>query len=144
MAMRHKTKIIAAVLLVGLLLPAFAQPADTAHDAEKQSLVEKVASWYMDNMNYGTITLLMTIESSFIPLPSEIVVPPAAYKASQENSDLNIVMVVIFATVGAILGALVNYYLALWLGRPLIHKLADSKLGRMCLLSSEKMQKAEA
>ncbi|MFA6806986.1 MAG: DedA family protein [Bacteroidales bacterium] len=97
----------------------------------------------MDNMNYGTITLLMAVESSFIPFPSEIVVPPAAYKASQEDSDINIVLVVVFATLGAIIGALINYYLSLWLGRPIIHKFADSRFGRMCLLSSEKVTKAE-
>jgi len=110
---------------------------------KEPSTMERVTSWYMDNMNYRNITLLMAIESSFIPFPSEIVVPPAAYKASQENSDLNIILVVIFATLGAIIGALVNYFLALWLGRPIIHKFADSRLGKMCLLSSEKVQKAE-
>ncbi|MBP1629445.1 MAG: DedA family protein [Bacteroidetes bacterium] len=110
---------------------------------KEESTVEKVVSWYMDNMNYGTITLLMTVESSFIPFPSEVVVPPAAYKASQPNSDLNIYLVILFSTIGAILGALINYYLALWLGRPIIHKFSESKFGRMCLLSSKKVQQAE-
>jgi membrane protein DedA with SNARE-associated domain len=110
---------------------------------EEKSAVEKVTSWYMDNMNYGTITLLMTVESSFIPFPSEVVVPPAAYKASQDNSSLNIVWVVLFATIGALIGAVINYYLALFLGRPVIHRFAESRIGRMCLLSSEKVQKAE-
>jgi membrane protein DedA with SNARE-associated domain len=109
----------------------------------EKSIVEKVTSWYMDNMNYGTITLLMTIESSFIPFPSEVVVPPAAYKACQEGSNLNIVWVVLFATIGALLGAIINYYLALLLGRPVIHRFAESRIGRMCLLSSEKVKKAE-
>ncbi len=109
----------------------------------KPSKIEQVTSWYMDNMNYGTITLLMTIESSFIPFPSEVVVPPAAYKASKEGSDLNIFLVIIFATIGAIIGALINYYLALWLGRPIVHKFAESKFGKLCLLSSEKITKAE-
>jgi membrane protein DedA with SNARE-associated domain len=115
--------------------------ADTV--AARKSIVERVASWYMDNMSYGTIVLLMSIESSFIPFPSEVVVPPAAYKACQEDSDLNIILVVIFATIGAIIGALVNYYLALWLGRPILHKFAESRFGKMCLLSAEKVQKAE-
>jgi membrane protein DedA with SNARE-associated domain len=97
----------------------------------------------MDNMNYGTITLLMTVESSFVPFPSEVVVPPAAYKASQDNSSLNIVWVVLFATIGALIGAVINYYLALFLGRPVIHRFAESRIGRMCLLSSGKVQKAE-
>jgi len=110
---------------------------------KEPSKIEQVTSWYMDNMNYGTITLLMTIESSFIPFPSEVVVPPAAYKASQEDSNLNIFLVVVFATIGAIIGALVNYYLALWLGRPIVHKFAESKFGKLCLLSSEIITKAE-
>lgn len=109
----------------------------------KPSKIEQVTSWYMDNMNYGTITLLMTIESSFIPFPSEVVVPPAAYKARDEGSDLNIFLVIFFATIGAIIGALINYYLALWLGRPIVHKFAESKFGKLCLLSSEKITKAE-
>jgi membrane protein DedA with SNARE-associated domain len=138
----QKTKITGIILLLCVATSIFAQSADEPK-TEKQSLVEQVTSWYMDNMNYGTVTLLMTIESSFIPFPSEIIVPPAAYKASQENSGMNIILVVVFATIGALLGSLFNYYLALWVGRPVIHKFADSKLGRMCLLSAEKVQKAE-
>jgi len=112
---------------------------------EKKSIFENVVSWYMDHMNYGTITLLMTVESScFIPFPSEVVVPPAAYKASQEDGNLNIILVVVFATIGALLGAIINYFFALYLGRPIVYRFADSKIGRMCLLSSEKVKKAEA
>ena len=125
----------------------FAQAADTLNVentvVQKQSTVEKVTSWYMDNMNYGTIILLMTVESSFIPFPSEVVIPPAVYKASQDDSDLNIILIIILGTIGAIIGALINYFLALKLGRSIIYKFADSRLGRMCLLSSEKVQKAE-
>ncbi|MBO7276393.1 MAG: DedA family protein [Bacteroidales bacterium] len=105
--------------------------------------MENVTSWYMDNMNYGTVTLLMTIESSFIPFPSEVVVPPAAYKSLEEDSDMNIVLVVVFATIGAIIGALINYFLALWLGRPIIYKFVETRFGKMCLLSKEKVEKAE-
>jgi len=85
----------------------------------------------------------MTVESSFIPFPSEVVVPPAAYKARQEGSEMNLYLIVLFATMGALFGAIINYFLALWLGRPIIHKLAESRIGRMCLLSSEKVDKAE-
>jgi membrane protein DedA with SNARE-associated domain len=139
----RKTKIIGIALFLCVAVSIFAQAADEPKIVEKQTMVEKVTSWYMDNMNYGTVTLLMTIESSFIPLPSEIVVPPAAYKASQKDSDMNIILVVVFATIGAILGSLFNYYFALWLGRPVIHRFAESRLGRMCMLSAEKVQKAE-
>lgn len=97
--------------------------------------------WCLDNLNYWTITLLMTIESSFIPFPSEIVVPPAAYNAAA--GELNIYLVVLFATLGACLGALINYGLALWIGRPLVYKFADSRLGHLLLLSGEKIEHAE-
>lgn len=97
--------------------------------------------WCLDNLNYWTITLLMTIESSFIPFPSEVVVPPAAYNAAA--GELNIYLVVLCATIGACLGALINYGIALWIGRPLVYKFADSRLGRLLLLSGEKIEVAE-
>lgn len=84
---------------------------------------------------------MMTIESSFIPFPSEIVVPPAAYKAY--HGELNIYLVVLFATLGAELGALVNYFLAKYLGRPIVYKFAESRVGRMCLLNAKKIEQAE-
>ncbi len=107
------------------------------------SLIKKVENWYAQNMNYTTITTLMAVESSFIPFPSEIVVPPAAYVASQPDSKMNIFLVVLFATIGALIGALVNYYLALFLGRAIVYRFADSKIGKMLLLSPEKIARAE-
>lgn len=98
--------------------------------------------WCLEHLNYLTITILMTIESSFIPFPSEIVVPPAAYKAAV-GDELNIFLVVLFATLGANIGALINYYLAKFLGRPLIYKFANSRIGHICLINEEKVQKAE-
>lgn len=98
--------------------------------------------WCLDHLNYWTVTLLMALESSFIPFPSEIVVAPAAYNAAA--GELNIFLVVVFATIGACIGALVNYYLSLWIGRPLIYKFADSRLGHLLLLSGEKVERAEA
>lgn len=102
-----------------------------------------IFQWFQENLNYGTITLLMAIESSFIPFPSEIVVPPAAYFAAQEGNNLNIYLVVFFATLGALIGALVNYSLALWVGRPLVYRFVESRLGHICMLNSQKIQKAE-
>ena len=98
--------------------------------------------WCLDNLNYGTITLLMAIESSFIPFPSEVVVPPAAYKAAA-TGELNIVLIVLFATLGAVIGALVNYFLALWLGKPIVYKFANSRFGHMCLIDQKKVETAE-
>ena len=99
-------------------------------------------TWCLDNLNYWTITLLMTIESSFIPFPSEVVVPPAAYKAAG-GDELNVWLVVVFATIGSDLGAIINYYLACWLGRPIIYKFAESRVGHLCLLSRQKIEYAE-
>ena len=98
--------------------------------------------WCLDNLNYWTITFLMAIESSFIPFPSEVVVPPAAYKAAA-SGELNVWLVISFATMGAIIGALVNYFLALWLGKPIVYKFANSRVGHMCLLDQEKVETAE-
>ena len=103
----------------------------------------QIYQWFQAHLNYWTITLLMTIESSFIPIPSEIVVPPAAYFAMQEGSNLNIFLVILFATIGAFLGATINYYLALWVGRPIVYKFANSRLGHMCLIDAEKVETAE-
>jgi len=111
---------------------------------DNTSLFSKVESWYSQNMNYVTVTTLMTIESSFIPFPSEIVIPPAAYVACNDDNDMNIILIVLFGTLGSLLGALINYFLSLWLGRPIIYKFADSKLGHLLLLSGEKVQKAES
>ena len=97
--------------------------------------------WCLDNMNYWTVMLLMTIESTFIPLPSEIVIPPAAYKAVM--GELNIYLVVFFATVGAALGATINYCLAYFFGRPIIYRLANSRFGHACLLNQQKVENAE-
>jgi membrane protein DedA with SNARE-associated domain len=97
--------------------------------------------WYMANLNYFTIALLMLIESTFLPLPSEVVIPFAAYKAGQ--GDLNVFIVVIAGTIGALSGSLINYTLAYYLGRPLVYKFAGSKLGKLFLLSEEKVKHAE-
>ncbi len=98
--------------------------------------------WCLDNLNYWTITLLMAIESSFIPFPSEVVVPPAAYKAAA-TGELNVWLVILFATIGAVIGAYINYFLALWLGKPIVYKFANSRIGHMCLLDEQKVVKAE-
>jgi len=95
----------------------------------------------MANLNYFTVWLLMLIESTFLPMPSEVVIPFAAYKAGQ--GDLNVFLVVIFGTIGALCGSLVNYFLAYYLGRPIVYAFADSKVGKLFLLSKEKVIHAE-
>ena len=95
----------------------------------------------MNNINYGTITLLMSVESSFLPFPSELVVPPAAWKAAQ--GELNIALVVLFATIGALMGALFNYFFALTIGRKLIYKFANTRLAHLMLIYPESIERAE-
>ncbi len=115
------------------------------------SFIDKIIAWYSAHMNYASITALMAVESSFIPFPSEVVIPPAAFVANQPESVLyatevywiNVLIIVLFGTLGAMIGALINYYLSRWLGRPIIYKFADSKLGHLCLLSGTKIERAE-
>ena len=103
--------------------------------------------WFIENANYLFVFLFMMIESSFIPFPSEVVVPPAAYLAvtnTGAGEDMNIFVVVLVATAGALAGAFINYFIALWVGRPVIYRFADSKFGHACLIDRQKVEKAEA
>lgn len=95
----------------------------------------------LDNLNYGTILLLMLIESTVIPFPSEVVVAPAAYHAAAGYQ--NVFLVVLFATIGADLGATINYAFAYYLGRPLVYRFVRSKWGKLCLLNEEKVMRSE-
>ena len=103
--------------------------------------MEQIYQFCLDNLNYWTITLFMTIESSFIPFPSEIVVPPAGYLAA--DGKLNIYLIIFFSTLGSLLGAVINYGLSFYLGRPIIYKFANSKVGKILLLSEDGIKKAE-
>lgn len=99
--------------------------------------------WFVENANYLFVFVFMTIESSFIPFPSEVVVPPAAYLACT-GTDMNFGLVIVFATLGALTGAFINYYLALWIGRPIVYRFANSRFGHACLIDQAKVEKAEA
>lgn len=104
-------------------------------------IFQTVFDWYMANLNYFTIYLLMAIESSFIPFPSEIVVPFAAWKAGE--GTLTLWGVLLSSTAGAMTGAIINYYLALWIGRPVLYRLADTKWAHLLLITRESVEKAE-
>lgn len=95
----------------------------------------------LGNLNYGTVFFLMMLESTVIPVPSELVVSPAAYHAAGGN--LNVWLVILFATLGADLGATINYVVAYFVGRPVIYKFANSKLGKLCLLNQQKVERSE-
>ncbi len=144
-------RVFTLIMLAMMAVSLFAQE-QLIENQEEKSATGKVISWYNEHLNYGTVTLLMTIESSFIPFPSEVIVPPAAYQACNSDNEalyvtssnfVNVLLVILFATLGALIGALINYVLALWLGRPIIYWFADSKVGHMLLLDSTKVQKAE-
>lgn len=98
-------------------------------------------STLLSNLNYPTILFLMLLESTVIPVPSELVVAPAAYHAA--SGELNVLLVVLFATIGADLGASINYFVALYVGRPVIYKFANCKWGKLCLLNQQKVEKSE-
>lgn len=104
--------------------------------------MESIYYLVADNLNYWWVLLFMAIESSFIPFPSEIVIIPAAYIAANQGT-MTLPMIILVGTVGAILGALVNYFLSMWLGRPLIHRFADTKYAHMLLIDRPGVEKAE-
>lgn len=103
--------------------------------------------WFIENANYWFVFLFMVVESSFVPFPSEVVVPPAVFLACANigvGVGMNPYMVIFIATLGALCGALINYYLAYWVGRPIVYKFADSRFGHACLIDRAKVNKAEA
>lgn len=105
-----------------------------------------IFNWFVANANYWFVFIFMVVESSFIPFPSEVIVPPAVYLACCNigaGAGMDPYVVVALATAGALCGAYVNYILALWIGRPLVYKFADSKFGHLCLIDKEKVEKAE-
>lgn len=93
------------------------------------------------DLGYWGVGILMAVESSFIPMPSEIIVPPAAYLASL--GKMNIWLIIIAGVLGSLVGAIFNYWLGYYLGRPLIYKLASHPLAKFLLINPEKIKKAE-
>ncbi|HOK03392.1 MAG TPA: DedA family protein [Spirochaetota bacterium] len=110
-------------------------------DSYSVDFIKYLINLYMENINYPAVLFLMTLESTFIPVPSELVVPPAAWKAAQ--GDLNIFLVVLFSTIGCVLGALINYFLAKTLGRKIIYSLVDTRIAHMMFINRHSMEKSE-
>ena len=100
-----------------------------------------ILSTLLNNLNYPTIFFLMLLESTVVPVPSEFVVTPAAYHAA--GGSLNVLLIILFATLGADVGASINYFVALYVGRPVIYRFANSRIGRLCLLNQEKVERSE-
>lgn len=141
-------------MLLAMVAPLSAATVDEQHiaeqvrgsDADTTALLTQLLTWYDAHMNYGAVMAFMTLESSFIPFPSEVVIPPAVYVACNPDTrgGMKVWLIVLFGTLGALLGALINYLLSWWLGRPIIYAFADSRVGHLLQLSKEKVQRAEA
>ncbi|SRR6056297_1693326 len=96
---------------------------------------------YINTLNYGFVFLLMALESSLVPFPSEIIVPPAAFMAQQ--GDLSISGVVVAGILGSMVGAVFNYFLAYYLGRTLIYRWVETKMAKALLINKRKLEKSE-
>ena len=151
-----KKIIIIALLLISGLSVSVLSPDNQSHqtiaeqvrgtDSSSTGFVADVLTWYDAHMNYSTVGLLMALESSFVPFPSEVVIPPAVYVACNPDtrSGMTIWVIVLIGTLGALIGAYINYFLSRWLGRPIIYAFAESKVGHLLNLSKEKVQRAES
>lgn len=103
------------------------------------SMLESFIQWLLDrfrDIGYPGIVVLMAIESSILPLPSELVMPPAGYLAAK--GELSLPLVILCGVLGSVLGALANYGVALWLGRAFVHR-----LGRYVLVSERSLERSE-
>ena len=98
-------------------------------------------STLLSNLNYPAIFVLMLLESTVVPVPSEFVVTPAAYHAA--DGSLNVWLIILYATLGADVGASINYFVAKYVGRPVVYRFANSRLGHLCLLNQEKVERSE-
>lgn len=107
-------------------------------------MIDGIINWVSSaiaNLSYFDITALMAIESSLIPFPSEVVMPPAGYLAA--TGKLNIWLALAAGTLGSLIGAIFNYYLALFLGRKMMHAFARSRWAKLILFDEEKLVTAE-
>lgn len=102
-------------------------------------MLAEMTKWLVETiltLGYPGIFLLMAVESSFIPFPSEVVLVPAGYLVAK--GEMSMALVLLMAVLGSLCGALVNYFLALWLGRPFLEK-----FGRYVFISQASMHKLD-
>lgn len=103
-------------------------------------LLKQLTDWYarsLESGGYALIVLLMFIESTFLPLPSELIIPPAAYLAHTKGG-MSLTGIVIAGMIGSWLGATAMYWASRWAGRPLV-----LRYGKFFLAPPEKVEKAE-
>jgi membrane protein DedA with SNARE-associated domain len=104
-------------------------------------MLKTLIEWYLAKLTtggYPLIVLLMAIESSIVPLPSEFIIPPAAHLAYTHQAGFGMIGIVVAGTVGSWLGATVMYWVSRLAGRPLV-----LRYGRFALISQEKVEGAE-
>ena len=102
-------------------------------------MLESFIEWLLDrfrDIGYPGIIVLMAVESSIIPLPSELVMPPAGYLAAK--GEMSLPLVIVCGVFGSVLGALANYGVAAWLGRAFVHR-----IGRYVLVSERSLERSE-
>lgn len=97
--------------------------------------------WYLSHLNYWVLTVLMILENSVVPLPAELIVAPAAYRAA--NGEMSLSILILCTTIGSVIGALINYYISRYLGRIVVYKFTDSRLGKILMLDKNKLERAE-
>jgi membrane protein DedA with SNARE-associated domain len=103
--------------------------------------IQHLTDWYnhaLQTGGYAAVALLMTMESSFLPLPSEVIIPPAAHLADIGQLKLSFAGIIIAGAFGSWLGATIMYWFARMAGRPLV-----LRYGRLVLFPPEKLEKAE-
>lgn len=93
---------------------------------------------WVESWGYWGVILLMAMESSILPVPSEVVVPPAAIMATQPASGMSFWGVVLAGTIGSYLGSVVMYLTALWVGRPIV-----LRFGKYFFMPPHKVETAE-
>jgi membrane protein DedA with SNARE-associated domain len=106
-----------------------------------KAIIASLNTWYVGALKaggYWAIALMMAVESSIFPLPSELVIPPAAHLAHTGKLPLSLTGIVIAGMIGSWLGATLMYWAARLAGRPLI-----MRYGRYVLISAEKVEGAE-
>jgi membrane protein DedA with SNARE-associated domain len=104
-------------------------------------MFKQIIDWYMNALGtggYPLIVLLMAAESSIVPLPSEVIIPPAAHLAHTGQIPISVTGIVIAGTLGSWLGATIMYWVARWAGRPLF-----MRYGRLVLVTPQKIEGAE-
>jgi len=102
-------------------------------------MLERFIDWLLHtllNLGYPGIVALMAMESSILPVPSELVMPPAGYWAAK--GEMSFVVALVCGVLGSIIGALANYYGAQLIGRPLIQR-----YGKYVLLSEKNLLRSE-